>query len=66
MFEPEPNMIRGLGSVKSLNLNLNGGLGLGSELGIVTGNPGVFQGYPYPYLRKPTPAPKGTGFDGLG
>jgi len=26
------------------------------------GNPGVFQGYPHPYHRKPIPVPKGTGF----
>ena len=35
-------------------------------LGIITGNPGVFQGYPYPYPRKPVPAFKGRGFGGLG
>jgi len=33
---------------------------------IVTGNPGVFQGYPYPYPSKPVPATKGRGFDGSG
>jgi hypothetical protein len=31
------------------------------HLGIGTGNPGVFQGYPYSYRRKPVPVPKGTG-----
>jgi len=31
-------------------------------LGIGTGNPGVFQGYPHPYPRKPVPAFKGTGW----
>jgi len=31
---------------------------------IVTGNPGVFQGYPYLYPRKPVPATKGRGFGG--
>src|SRR5271168_722675 len=31
-------------------------------VGIGTGNPGVFQGYPYPYPRKPVPVFKGTGF----
>jgi len=36
------------------------------SLGIVTGNPGVFQGYPYPYPWKPVPIPKGRGFDWLG
>ena len=35
-------------------------------LGIVKGNPGVFQGDPYPYPCKPVPAPRGTGFGGLG
>ena len=35
-------------------------------LGIGTGNPGVFQGYPHPYPRKPVPVSKGTGFDGYG
>jgi hypothetical protein len=35
-------------------------------LGIGTGNPGVLQGYPYPYPRKPVPFIKGTGFCGLG
>jgi hypothetical protein len=34
------------------------------RLGIGTGNPGVFQGYPYPYPRKPVPVFKGTGFTG--
>jgi len=29
-----------------------------APLGIVTGNPGVFQGDPYPYPRKPTPTPR--------
>jgi hypothetical protein len=33
---------------------------------IVTGNPGVFQGYPYPYPGKPAPANKGRGFGGSG
>ena len=33
-------------------------------LGIITGNPGVFQGYPDPYLQKPIPALKGMGFCG--
>ena len=37
-----------------------------SWVGIITGNPGVFQGYPYPYPRKPVPAFKGRGFGGLG
>jgi len=36
------------------------------SLGIITGNPGVFQSYPDPYLTKPVPATKGRGFDGLG
>ena len=31
-------------------------------LGIGMGNPGVFQGYPHPYRRKPIPVPKGMGF----
>ena len=26
-----------------------------SKIGIITGNPGVFQGYPYPYPAKPSP-----------
>jgi len=33
---------------------------------IVTGNPGVFQGYLYPYPSKPVPTTKGRGFDGSG
>jgi len=33
-------------------------------VGIGTGNPGVFQGYPHLYPRKLVPVPKGTGFDG--
>jgi hypothetical protein len=40
---------------------------------IVTGNPGVFQGYPYPYPSKPVPPSRvrvltgqGQGFDGSG
>ena len=36
------------------------------SLGIVKGNPGVFQGDLYPYPCKPIPAPRGTGFDWLG
>ena len=43
-----------------------GALGLGLRLEIVMGNPGVFQGYPYPYPDKPIPINKGTGFCGLG
>ena len=35
-------------------------------IGIVKGNPGVFQSYPYPHPPKPAPAHKGRGFDGLG
>ena len=30
---------------------------------IITGNPGVSQGYPYPYPSKPLPAAKGRGFN---
>ena len=30
-------------------------------LGIGTGNPGVFQGYPHLHPRKPVPVPRGTG-----
>ena len=33
-----------------------------SWLGIITGNPGVFQGYPDPYPCKPAPAATGKGF----
>jgi hypothetical protein len=36
------------------------------QLVIVTGNPGVFQGYPYPYPHFPVPAEKGMGFAGSG
>ena len=36
------------------------------DIVIVTGNPGVFQGYPYPYPGKPVPAPKGKGPDRSG
>ena len=36
------------------------------QLVIVMGNPGVFQGYLYPYPSKPVPATKGRGFDGSG
>ena len=35
-------------------------------VGIVKGNPGVFQGYPDPYPDEPVPTNKGTGFCGLG
>ena len=35
-------------------------------VGIVTGNPGVFQGYPYLYPPKYIPVLTGTGFGGLG
>jgi hypothetical protein len=35
-------------------------------LGIGTGNPGVFPGYPYPYPSLPVPAHWGTGFCGYG
>jgi len=33
-----------------------------AQVGIGTGNPGVFQGYPHPYPSKLIPMPKGTGF----
>ena len=33
-------------------------------VGIITGNPGVFQGYPDPYPSKPVPVTKGMGFRG--
>jgi len=36
------------------------------QLVIVTGNPGVFQGYLYPYPCKPIPTTKGRGFGGSG
>ena len=36
------------------------------HLVIVTGNPRVIRGYPYPYPVKPVPATKGKGFDGSG
>jgi len=34
-------------------------------LGIGTGNPGVFQGYPHPYPGKAVPVPRGMGM-GMG
>ena len=37
-----------------------------SRVGIVTGNPGVFQGNPHPYPRKTAPAVTGRGFRGYG
>ena len=36
------------------------------EIGIATGNPGVFPGYPYPYPSLPVPGPWGTGLAGTG
>ena len=36
------------------------------QVGIVTGNPGVFQGYPDPGLVKTRTRPQGTGFTGYG
>ena len=33
-------------------------------LGIITGNPGVFPGYPDPYPIKPVPMERGRGFAG--
>ena len=36
------------------------------RLGIATGNPGVFPGYPYPYPSLPVPVPWGTGLAGTG
>jgi hypothetical protein len=30
-------------------------------VGIITGNPGVFQGYPYPNPSIPVPVSRGTG-----
>ena len=36
------------------------------QLGNGMGNPGVFQGYPYPNPSLPAPAQWGTGFDGYG
>ena len=41
-------------------------LGQDMLLGIGTGNPGVFQGYPHLYPRKPIPMPRGMGFDRYG
>jgi hypothetical protein len=42
------------------------------EVGIGMGNPGVFQGYPYPYLSKTVPTQRvgvstgqGRGFEGF-
>ena len=37
-----------------------------SPLGIVRGNPGVFQSYPDPYPPKPVPLDEGRGFSGYG
>jgi len=37
-----------------------------SHVGIGMGNPGVFQGYPYPHPNKPIPAHWGAVFDGYG
>ena len=34
-------------------------------VGIITGNPGVFQGYLDPYPTKPAPVVRGTGYYGL-
>jgi len=42
------------------------GINIFKTLGIITGNPGVFQGYPDPYPTKPVPTPKGKGYCGLG
>ena len=36
------------------------------QVGIATGNPGVFPGYPYPYPSLPVPGPWGTGLAGTG
>ena len=36
------------------------------SVGIITGNPGVFQSYPDPYPTKPVPMKKGKGYCGLG
>ena len=38
----------------------------GSWIGSGTGNPGVFQGYPYPNPSLPVPSLWGTGFGGYG
>ena len=35
-------------------------------IGIATGNPGVFPGYPYPYPSLPVPGPWGMGLAGTG
>ncbi len=37
-----------------------------SQCGVVTGNPGVFQGYPDPYPPKTRTRTQGTGFHGYG
>ena len=37
-----------------------------AKIGNGTGNPGVFQGYPYPNPSLPTPTEWGMGFDGYG
>ena len=38
----------------------------GLAVGIGTGNPGVFQGYPYPDPSLPVPTARGTGLTGTG
>ena len=36
------------------------------QIGIITGNPGVFRGYPYPYPSLPVPGSWGSGLSVMG
>jgi hypothetical protein len=52
-------------SITILSYVLSGSVGLGVlQLGIVTGNPRVFEGYPYLYLPKTQTCTQGKGFHG--
>ena len=54
----------GIGSLLEVIRQKNSKIKYHRLLVIVTGNPGVFQGYPYPYPGKPLPTNKGRGFSG--
>jgi hypothetical protein len=45
-------------SAQCISYMLRRVIGSDRRLGIVTGNPRVFQGNPYPHPRKPAPAPR--------
>ena len=57
-------LTRGVTSLFHFTAELSHSLIAQTCLGIITGNPGVFQGYPDPYPAEPVPVERGTGYYG--